>query len=160
MFPTWTALACAVHWLIMTTWLSLLDRTNFCTSSPDSATRKERIGEVLFAAILGLVYIFTYITPGEGRTRTRYLVYYMVCFVENLIATVMWAVRVPSQLRDTWYFLPLVISSIVPFVIGIIFMILYYLFFHPKGVPSTKHVHTNCDSPLTQETNISEPCQG
>ncbi|XP_023727672.1 XK-related protein 6 isoform X2 [Cryptotermes secundus] len=42
LFPTWTALACAVHWLVMTTWLSFLEQTKFCTSSQDSATEKER----------------------------------------------------------------------------------------------------------------------
>ncbi|KDR18462.1 XK-related protein 6, partial [Zootermopsis nevadensis] len=131
LFPIWTALACAIHWLVMTTWLSLLDRTAFCKSSPNGATTKERVGEILFAATLGLVYIFTYITPSEGRTRTRYLVYYTVCFVENLISTVMWAIEAYPQVKNTWYFLPLLIFSTVPFIIGIMFMILYYMYCHP-----------------------------
>lgn len=157
LFPKWTAVACAVHWLVMTTWLSLLDRTGFCTSSPNGATKNERIGEILFAAILGLVYIFTYITPSEGRTRTRYLVYYTVCFVENLVSTVMWALEAYPQVQNTWYFLPLLIFSIVPFIIGIVFMILYYLYCHPKQISSTNHIQPNSDSSVANDTNTSEP---
>jgi hypothetical protein len=106
-------------------WLSMLDRTNFCTSSPGGATRKEHAGEILFAATLSLVYIFTYITPSEGRTRARYSVYYLVCFTENLVSAVTWASKASPEVQNTWYFLPLLIFSIVPFIVGIVFMILY-----------------------------------
>jgi len=134
LFPLWTAVACAVHWISMTVWLSVLDRTNFCTASPNGATKKEQAGEIVFAATLGLVYIFTYITPSEGRTRLRYLLYYMVCFAENLFSAVTWASMASPKVKNTWYFLPLLIFSIVPFIVGIVFMILYYLYFHPKGI--------------------------
>jgi len=135
LFPISTAVACAIHWVSMTVWLSVLDRTNFCTASRQSATKKEQAGEILFAATLGLVYIFTYITPSEGRTRLRYLLYYMVCFLENLGSAVTWASKASPKVQNTWYFLPLLIFSIVPFIVGIVFMILYYLYFHPKGIP-------------------------
>lgn len=134
LFPLWTTVACVVHWASMTVWLSLLDRTSFCTASPGGATKKEQAGEVLFAATLGLVYIFTYITPSEGRTRLRYLLYYMVCFLENLGSAITWASKASPKVQNTWYFLPLLIFSIVPFIVGIVFMILYYLYFHPKGI--------------------------
>jgi len=134
LFPLWTAVACIVHWVSMTAWLSVLDRTNFCTVSPGGATKKEKAGEIFFAATLGLVYIFTYITPSEGRTRLRYLLYYMVCFLENLGSAITWASKASPKVQNTWYFLPMLIFSIVPFVVGIVFMILYYLYFHPKGI--------------------------
>ena len=134
LFPLWTAVACAVHWVGMTVWLSVLDRTSFCTASPNGGTKKEQAGEILFAATLGLVYIFTYITPSEGRTRLRYSLYYMVCFAENLCSAVIWASKASPKHKNTWYFLPLLIFSIVPFIVGIVFMILYYLYFHPKGI--------------------------
>jgi hypothetical protein len=139
----------------MTTWLSLLEQTQFCTSSQDGATKKERVGEILFAAILGLVYIFTYITPREGRTRTRYLVYYVVCFIENLVSAIMWAVEASPQVQNMWYFMPLLIFSIAPFLMGIVFMILYYLYCHPKGISPANHMQSNFQLPL--DINTSEP---
>lgn len=152
LFPIWTVVACVIHWGIMTAWLSVLDRTTFCMSSPDGATKKEHAGEIFFAATLGLVYIFTYITPSEGRTRARYTVYYMVCFTENLVSAVTWASRASPEVENTWYFLPLLIFSIVPFVVGIVFMILYYLYFHPKGISPVNHI----ESPTNQnESHVS-----
>jgi XK-related protein. len=157
----YTVVACAVHWVIMTVWLSVLDRTNFCTASPDGATKKEHAGEILFAATLGLVYIFTYITPSEGRTRTRYSVYYVVCFIENLVSAVAWASKASPEVQNTWYFLPLLIFSIVPFIVGIVFMILYYLYCHPKGISPVIPVelptyHTESHVSLAQDKDTSE----
>jgi hypothetical protein len=168
LFPMWTVVACAIHWGIMTMWLCMLDRTNFCKSSPNGATKKEHAGEVLFAATLALVYIFTYITPSEGRTRARYLVYYTVCFTENLVSAVTWASKASPEVQNTWYFLPLLIFSIVPFIVGIVFMILYYLYFHPKGISAVIHIKSptnHIESPtnhieshvsLAQDTDTSE----
>ncbi|PSN33087.1 hypothetical protein C0J52_21440 [Blattella germanica] len=156
LFPYWTSLACAIHWLIMTSWLSILDRTNFCSSAQDQSTKKARLAELFFSAILGLVYIFTYLTPSEGRTRMRYSLYYGICFVENLVAAFMWAVYVDPSVHNTWYYLPLLIFAIVPFILGIIFMILYYLCFHPGVLPvSVKEMPSNSGS-LTRATNASD----
>jgi hypothetical protein len=161
LFPKATAAACGIHWIIMTGWLFVLDRTNFCTSSPAGATKKEQAGEFLFAATLGLVYIFTYITPSEGRTRLRYLVYYGVCFAENLLLAATWASQSSLRVINTWYFLPLLIFSIVPFIVGIVFMILYYLYFHPKGISAGTPVespadHTESRLSLEQDTDNLE----
>ncbi|XP_049841756.1 XK-related protein 7-like [Schistocerca gregaria] len=130
MFPAETAVACGVHWLIMTGWLSLWERTNFCSSRKFSVA-KQQAAEILFCSVLGLVYIFTYVTPKDGRNRTRYTIYYMVCFAENVLAVTAWATA-DTVMQEKWYFYPLLIGCIVPFVIGIGFMLLYYLCFHPR----------------------------
>ncbi|XP_075238139.1 XK-related protein 6-like isoform X1 [Lycorma delicatula] len=130
-FPIYTGVACAVHWLAMTLWLSIWERTQFCMVT-DQATLGERLTEVTFCAILGLVYIFTYLTPSDGSTRNRYLVYYPVCFVENAAAILIWSVTADDHLKRSWYFVPFIISGIVPFLIGIVFMIVYYKYFHPE----------------------------
>jgi hypothetical protein len=67
----------------------------------------------------------------------------------------MWAVEASPQVQNTWYFLPLLIFSIAPFVMGIIFMILYYLYFHPKGIPPANHIQSNFS--LSHSVNTSEP---
>jgi len=126
--------ACAVHWVSMTVWLSVLDRTNFCKSSLEGATKKEQAFAVLCVPMLSLVLIFAYNPPSEARTRLGFLLYCMVCFLENLGSAVTWASKASPKVQNTWYFLPLLIFSIVPFIVGIVFMILYYLYFHPKGI--------------------------
>ncbi|XP_049943938.1 XK-related protein 7-like isoform X1 [Schistocerca serialis cubense] len=129
-FPTETAVVCGVHWLIVTVWLSLWERTNFCFSQKVSAT-KQRAAEILFCSVLGLVYIFTYIAPKDGQNRIRYSIYYTICFAENVMAAVtVWATA-DTTMRNEWYFYPLLLGCIVPFVTGIGFMLLYYSCFHP-----------------------------
>jgi len=77
------------------------------------------------------VYIFTYLSPseGQGNSRNRYLGYYGVFLVENVAAVTIWAITSTDQ--NQWYYYPLMIGSIVPFFVGILFMAIYYKFFHP-----------------------------
>jgi hypothetical protein len=49
--------------------------------------------------------------------------------VENISAVAIWATMGTDQ--NQWYYYPLVIGSIIPFFIGIMFLIIYYKFFHP-----------------------------
>ncbi|KAK7868794.1 hypothetical protein R5R35_003637 [Gryllus longicercus] len=137
LFAQWTVLACVIHWFVMAMWLKLTTRLTFCVDQTDSVFTRH-IGELLFGTILALVYIFTYITPQQGHTRNRYLFYYTLCFVENICAAVLWATAETNNLRDVWYFYPLLVSCIVPFIIGIGFMILYYQCFHPANTRNHK----------------------
>ncbi|XP_048000915.1 XK-related protein 6 [Leguminivora glycinivorella] len=124
LFPYWTILACAIHILIMTTWLQLFDRSPFCSQN--------KMAELSFSLALGAVYLFTYILPIEGKTRYRYAVYYTVCFIQNVVCAVLWFLYASDVMRDSVIFLPAIILTLVPYVIGILLMVIYYSFFHPK----------------------------
>lgn len=127
----------SLHWVVMTIWLALFEETQFIVA--DSSWRA-KASEIMFCGILGLVYIFTYLTPSGGATRHRYLVYYPICFFENVAAIIIWSVFSNSKVKDSWYFIPLIISGIVPFIIGIGFMAIYYKLLHPQT--SSRRVHT------------------
>lgn len=90
-----------------------------------------------FSLTLGGVYLFTYIPVKELKiTRYRYVSYYTVCFIENIACAVIWYLycdKYEPEMRNMAYYLGFLIISTVPFVIGIVFMVLYYLFFHPKA---------------------------
>ncbi|XP_038218496.1 XK-related protein 6 [Zerene cesonia] len=124
LFPYWTILACAIHILIMTTWLQLLEQSAFCAQN--------KFGEVFFSLALGGVYLFTYILPVEGRTRYRYTMFYSLCFVQNVICGVVWFIYAGNDLNVSIFFYPILVLSVVPYVFGLVFMIIYYRFFHPK----------------------------
>lgn len=155
-FPISTGGACAVHWLIMTLWLSIFEKTQFSLIN-EKSSKSERFYELIFCATLGLVYIFTYLTPSDGSTRNRYLIYYPICFVENAAAITTWAVTADTRLQNSWYFIPFLIMGIVPFLLGIVFMILYYRFFHPEtsqkiGISS----HYIVKEPITESTTQTD----
>ncbi|XP_068625082.1 XK-related protein 6 [Battus philenor] len=124
LYPYWTVLACSVHVIIMSTWLQLFDRSPFCAHN--------KMGEIAFSFALGGVYLFTYILPTEGRTRYRYTVYYTICFIQNVTCCFIWYFFVDDAMRDSIYFYPVVFLSCVPYVIGLLLMVAYYTFFHPK----------------------------
>uniref|UniRef100_A0A1E1WR62 XK-related protein n=2 Tax=Pectinophora gossypiella TaxID=13191 RepID=A0A1E1WR62_PECGO len=124
LFPIWTILACFIHIFCMSIWLQLLDRSPFCSHN--------KIAELAFSVALGAVYLFTYILPIEGRTRYRYTVYYILCFFQNLTCALLWYFYVDDATRNSVYFHLVSVLTIVPYCIGILFMVVYYMFFHPK----------------------------
>jgi XK-related protein. len=65
----------------MSVWLALGHQTAVCTS---------RCEELLFSLVLGLAYILAFIAPRDGPTRYSYLAYYLVFFMENTGALVVW----------------------------------------------------------------------
>lgn len=132
LYPYWTILACAIHIIIMTTWLQLFDRSPFCAHN--------KMAELSFSLALGGVYLFTYILPIEGRTRYRYAVYYTICFVQNIACGVIWFLFVPDDIRRSVVYLPVLIFTVVPYIVGICLMVVYYSFFHPKRGKSSSDI--------------------
>ncbi|CAF4860147.1 unnamed protein product [Pieris macdunnoughi] len=124
LFPYWTVLACTIHILIMTTWLQLVDQSTFCSQN--------KLAEFFFSLALGAVYLFTYILPVEGRTRYRYALYYTICGIQNVICGILWFLFVDEEMRISIYFYPVLVTSIIPYMLGLVFMLMYYGCFHPK----------------------------
>lgn len=116
----------SVHAIIMGLWVFIFDRSPFCSNT--------WIHSLLFSLILGFVFIFNYILPKARQTRYRYAVFYTICFLENIICVVLYVNFSPAEDKQETYFLILCILSIVPFIIGVFFMILYYLRCHPNLV--------------------------
>jgi hypothetical protein len=82
LYPAWLAGLCAVHWAVMSAWLALgQQHTAVCAS---------RCEELLFSVVLGLAYVLAFVSPRDGPTRYAYLAYYLVFFIENTGALVVW----------------------------------------------------------------------
>ncbi|CAH2261162.1 jg17192 [Pararge aegeria aegeria] len=122
--PHWVVLAAALHIAAMTTWLQLYDRSPFCSHSA--------LGQMCFSLALGAVYLFTYILPVEGRTRYRYSAYYSICLVQNVTCAALWYIYADDSMRSSVYFYPILVLCVVPYVLGLVFMVIYYAFLHPK----------------------------
>nr|XP_027197694.1 XK-related protein 6-like isoform X2 [Dermatophagoides pteronyssinus] len=118
-FTYYIGIVCVVHWLIMFIWIVNM-KTTFCDN---------RIEELFYNAVLALIFIFCYFNPVEGPSRKRYLFYYTVMFIENLIILLLWY-NVCDIFK--WYRLPAFILFFTSFFIGLIFMSMYYLILHPS----------------------------
>ena len=60
-YPRWVGPVCAAHVLLMTTWI-LAQRVDACSTAGET---------LLFALVLGVVYIFSFFNAKEERTRYR-----------------------------------------------------------------------------------------
>ncbi|RZB41721.1 XK-related protein 6 [Asbolus verrucosus] len=78
-----TILVIVLHWFVMTLWLS-------CTNQKNNFCRHNKVYDMFFYSIFGTVYIFTPVTLVEGPTFLKYVFFYLVLFVENTIANVVW----------------------------------------------------------------------
>ncbi|XP_026281255.1 XK-related protein 7 [Frankliniella occidentalis] len=128
MYPAWMGTVCLCHWCVMAAWLALgHHQTAVCSS---------RCEELMFSGVLGLAYILAFIAPRDGPTRYTYLAYYLVCFMENTGALVVWCVGSSSVQNPSLYY-GTVTMQVLTFLLGILFMLLYYRYFHPSGTSTT-----------------------
>lgn len=124
-FPLWTLLACLSHGLILGFITFIADRPRF---TPNSL-----LGNFLFCMVLGIVYIFTYIPVRDAPTRYKYSLYYLFCFLENIACVVVFiSYASPDLTYNTWLFSILCSLTLVLYFIGLSFMLIYYVCFHPR----------------------------
>lgn len=120
-FPGYTLIGCATHAFVMSLWIVSFDRSTFCSTTI--------FHSFLFSLVLGIVYIFSYILPKEGPTFYRYLIYYLVCGLENICCVLLFIFN--TSLLEV-YLIILSILATFPFIMGIFFMIIFYKFLHPN----------------------------
>lgn len=123
MYNHWVFLVITLHWVSMFFWLI----------SPKNVFHGERISRMRKATLAGLiafVYIFAYINLQEVNHRQKMITFYVVMFLENSLLVFLWLIGTWVDRPDNWFVLPLLIFA--SFVIGILFMLLYYRYFHVR----------------------------
>lgn len=137
-WPLYTVICCLIHWIIMSIWIlieshGILEFCRVYNRPPHMLpTFKERIYSILFATVIGIVHIFIYLNTVDSNTFCKHLWFYMLCFVENIVANLLWGFTCPPKVREAWYFNVFFITCIVSFFVGITSMIAYYTKFHPS----------------------------
>ncbi|XP_049817697.1 XK-related protein 6 [Aethina tumida] len=122
-FPAWMGCVCALHWVVMSVWLTLTQHnSSACTN---------RCEEFFLSAALGLAYVLAFISPRDGPTRYVYLAYYLVCFMENTGALVVWCISSNSNENPFLYY-GAASAQVIAFLLAIAFLIIYYKYCHPS----------------------------
>ncbi|XP_047354549.1 XK-related protein 6-like [Vespa velutina] len=136
-WPLYTGIACICHWIAMTIWI-LIDShgiLQFCRKNNRAPhmtpTITERFYSVLLALVIGLLHIFVYLNVIDGNTLLKHSFFYSLCFLENVIANLLWMFNFSIEAKHSWYFFLYIVPSTVPFILGITAMILYYTLYHP-----------------------------
>jgi hypothetical protein len=112
----------ACHWLLMTIYI-ISRRTNYCNG---------QFFEILFNMLVGFIYIFTFWNIEDGHTRFRYTSYYILVYLENLGMVITWFVLTTHA--GQWYYIPSFLFVVIGFILGIAFMLAYYMGCHPKKI--------------------------
>lgn len=122
-FSLYTGLIAVCHWILMALWLMIWRRPAGCEGH-------SYLWTVALSWVLGLVYLFVYISTREGRTRNFYLLYYAVFFFENLSMLSIFGSYYTWDDKP-WYYVLVLVGASLSFFAGIITMLVYYGWFHP-----------------------------
>ncbi|KAK6492006.1 XK-related protein 4 [Huso huso] len=121
-FQLYFGIFIVLHWCIMTFWIVHCE-TEFCITKWE---------EIVFDMVVGIIYIFSWFNVKEGRTRCRLFIYYFVILLENTALSALWYLYRAPQITDA-FAIPALCVVFSSFLTGIVFMLMYYAFFHPNG---------------------------
>ncbi|KAM4624595.1 XK-related protein 4 [Polymixia lowei] len=121
-FQLYFGIFIVLHWCVMTFWIVHCE-TDFCISKWE---------EIVFDMVVGIIYIFSWFNVKEGRTRCRLFIYYLVILVENVALSTLWYLYRSPHATDT-FAVPALCVIFSSFLTGVVFMLMYYAFFHPNG---------------------------
>ncbi|KAI5093128.1 XK-related protein 4 isoform 1 [Silurus meridionalis] len=121
-FQLYFGIFIVLHWCIMTFWIVHCE-TEFCVTKWE---------EIVFDMVVGIIYIFSWFNVKEGHTRCRLFIYYLVILLENAALSTLWYLY-RSPLGTDAFAVPALCVIFSSFFTGIVFMLMYYAFFHPNG---------------------------
>ena len=134
----WVYVLVAGHWILMLL-LLFIQRTTFCadielqpsaSGSPPERTYKRRWSlEIPFYLITATVYIFTFFNMKHEKSRYWVTLFHLLMFAENVTMGVLFFVRHSSLI----YAQAALVIVVGLYPLGMLFMVVYYLFCHPKS---------------------------
>ncbi|KAH0517674.1 XK-related protein 4, partial [Microtus ochrogaster] len=137
-FQLYFGIFIVLHWCIMTFWIVHCE-TEFCITKWE---------EIVFDMVVGIIYIFSWFNVKEGRTRCRLFIYYFVILLENTALSALWYLYKAPQIADA-FAIPALCVVFSSFLTGVVFMLMYYAFFHPNGPRFGQSPSCACDDPAT-----------
>ncbi|XP_037613219.1 XK-related protein 5b isoform X2 [Sebastes umbrosus] len=119
-FKQWILGVIGVHWLGATFWI-VSQQSDIIRS-----TSRWRI----FNLFLGAIHIFLFLNVKYGQSRYRMAGFYLAMFLENafLLLASSWLFTMVS-----WHTVGIPAAAFCSFLIGVIALVLYYRFLHPKS---------------------------
>ncbi|XP_056648374.1 XK-related protein 7-like [Diorhabda carinulata] len=119
-YSSWVFLVLALHWACMFLWLL----------SPRSPFHGQRGSKLGVCALIAAIYILAYINLQDKPHRITMGIFYVVMLLENCLLVGAWVAAIWSVKPLHWELVPIFTVSL--FAAGIIFMLVYYKFFHVK----------------------------
>jgi hypothetical protein len=139
-WPQQVGIAILIHCMGAAGWL-------WWTIEPLPFCDRNEFWHFLFCIVFGGVYFFAPMNIVSDPTRWRYIYFYLVLFVEDTLANIVWYYS-ENEMKIKTY---LIAFNFITFCIGMLFMYIYYKKFHPK----TTDNKISEKIPLTDITSVS-----
>ena len=125
-YDNWILFVVALHWLCVFVSLAV---PNKIFKKSESVSYPEWIVKCF---VMSYVYIFCYLNLDKTKVKTRMALFYSLIIVENILLLCLWSVSIKTykhqySQQEKLHIFGTVIGT---FVIGILFMFLYYKYFH------------------------------
>ncbi|XP_040582098.1 XK-related protein 6 [Lepeophtheirus salmonis] len=144
-YGPWIFLVVGLHWSVMFLWLIFTHTGN---------GGKRTLASTF---IISYIHIFDFLNFDWKNTKFKITIYYLIVFVENLLLTLLWNYSLKISLQydkiERRYVLLVVVSSILS---GLLFMVLYYRFFHVKKLTEAKEIFPKNNSDFNKRTSETE----
>ncbi|OQR77324.1 XK-related protein 6-like [Tropilaelaps mercedesae] len=122
LYGHWVLLLLLLHWLTVFLWL-LAPNNLFKDEDTPASTRLWRCG------VVACVYTLDYINLQQNASKLKLVAFYAVMLLENLLLVLLWCV-VYKDTKVIWFESHAILVVWAGFLLGIMFMLLYYRCFH------------------------------
>lgn len=123
-YRSWVLLVLALHWACMFLWLL----------SPRSTFHGQANSKLGICALMAAIYILAYINLQDQPHRRTMTIFYVVMLLENCLLIAAWLTAIWPVKPTYWQLIPILTISL--FLTGILFMLLYYRYFHIRRLLS------------------------
>lgn len=126
-YTYWVFLVVILHWVSMLLWIM----SRYAVFHEEKLSHLEKVGLSIFMAYIN---IFCYVNLEEQSTKFKIFTFYSIMLVENILLVTLTLTRA-SQING-WDRNNIVIGVFSSFFLGILFMLLYYRYFHVSRLSS------------------------
>lgn len=141
-YSYWVFLVIGLHWMSMFFWL--ISPRNVFHGDKMSKLKKDA-----YCALIAVVYIFCYVNLQNSSPRMKMVAFYVTMFLENTLLVAVWLIGVHRD--EPWYHEMATVVMFLSFFVGMIFMGLYYRYFHVKRLSYAS------SAPYSTNNNPPEP---
>ncbi|XP_018496724.1 XK-related protein 6 [Galendromus occidentalis] len=123
LYGAWIFLLLLLHWLTVFLWLLTSD------SPRDSDADLGADRKMSKCALVACLYTIDYVNLEENASKLKLSAFYSVMLFENLLLVLLWCL-VDKKTKIVWFESHAILLVWAGFLLGIMFMFLYYKFFH------------------------------
>ena len=113
--------------------------------------------KVLLSICVSFVNVFCYLNLEEQNTKLKITTYYLIMLVENVLLITLWTLGTTEDMWQPYIRNRIYIAVFASFFVGIIFMIIYYRFFHVRKLSATlSYSPTDSNQSKVKQSNAKE----